>query len=59
MPDIDAIAGRLYTVYCRAVGGIAFNGDKLPTWEEFSTDPSKEKQAKAWLAVAMATLDEK
>ena len=47
-----SIAGRLYECYCEAVGGKAFNGDVLPTWAEFTADVNKEKQAKAWVAVA-------
>lgn len=50
--DNNQIAERLYERYCAAVGGVAFNGDKLPTWAEFSSDPGKTKQANAWLAVA-------
>ena len=50
----ETLAGKLYTVYCKAVGGVAFNGDPLPEWGEFSTDPAKKKQADAWRAVAKA-----
>lgn len=42
----------LYETYCEQVGGVAFNGDKLPTWEQFSADPTKQKQVNAWHAVA-------
>ena len=52
MINIPMFAGELYTTYCEAVGGKAFNGDPLPSWEQFQTDPTKEKQVKAWLAVA-------
>lgn len=45
-------AGKLYETYCKNVGGVAFNGDPLPSWEEFSNDPSKKKQVQAWIAVA-------
>lgn len=45
------IAAQLYSVYCSAVGGKAFNGDPLPTWDEFSVDPAKRKQYDAWMAV--------
>ena len=47
-----ATAGELYTAYCAAVGGKAFNGDPLPSWENFSKDQSKTAQARAWVAVA-------
>lgn len=43
--------------YCEAVGGVAYNGDKLPTSQEFFTDTSKEKQANAWRKAADAAFD--
>tara|TARA_R110000765_G_scaffold7963_8_gene26147 strand:+ start:3358 stop:3666 length:309 start_codon:yes stop_codon:yes gene_type:complete len=43
--DLTSIA---YTTYCKEVGGVAFNGDELPDWEEFGSDPDKTKQANAW-----------
>lgn len=48
----ESVAQDLYTIYCAAVGGVAFNGDPLPSWEEFRADPKKDKQAQAWLATA-------
>lgn len=50
--DSKNLAGRLYEKYCAEVGGKAFNGDPLPSWQEFSSDPSKQKQANAWIASA-------
>lgn len=50
--DCKQLAGELYEYYCQAVGGKAFNGDPLPSWQEFSSDPNKQKQANAWLKVA-------
>jgi hypothetical protein len=50
--DIAEVAGQLYTKYCQSVGGKAFNGDPLPTWEVFSQDASKLKQVHAWMDVA-------
>lgn len=47
----EATAAYLYTVYCQEVGGVAFNGDPLPAWAEFSADPNKQKQVNAWRAV--------
>lgn len=47
----DVIAKRLYETYCKAVGGKAFNGDPLPDAETFFNDPTKKKQADAWLEV--------
>lgn len=52
MKDVEHIASVIYTLYCKEVGGVAFNGDKLPTWEEFSSDDNKTKQANAWRRVA-------
>lgn len=46
------LAGRLYERYCQHVGGRAFNGDPLPKWLAFSRDPSKAKQAEAWISIA-------
>ena len=45
-------AALLYDAYCKAVGGVAFNGDPLPDWEAFRADPSKQKQSDAWIEVA-------
>jgi hypothetical protein len=52
MADRKNIAKELYTAYCIAVGGVAVNGDPLPTWETFSSDPLKGKQVNAWLSSA-------
>lgn len=52
MPDLEKIAGQLYAVYCKAVGNVNFQGDTLPTWEEFRADPNKKKQSDAWVEVA-------
>lgn len=54
--DVESKAAKLYTIYCAAVGGKAFNGDILPAWGEFSVDPNKVKQADAWRAVARYVL---
>ena len=51
------VAERLYTTYCQAVGGKAFNGDNLPSWEDFYNDPAKEKQASAWIEAAKSAMD--
>lgn len=56
MEEKEVLAGRLYEAYCVAVGGKAFNGDPLPLWVEFSKDPNKQKQAKAWIVVAEAAI---
>lgn len=52
--DNDALPKKMYDVYCEAVGGVAYNGDKLPNADEFFADPTKEKQANAWRAAAFA-----
>jgi hypothetical protein len=49
--EADAIAGELYEVYNKAVGGVAFNGDPLPPWSEFAGDPNKTKQSGGWRAI--------
>jgi len=51
IPAINHLAKEAYDVYCEAVGGVAFNGDPLPTWSEFCADPKKQKQHLAWLRV--------
>lgn len=51
-PTEEELAGRLYAVYCESVGGKAFNGDALPTWQRFRADPTKRKQSDAWVRVA-------
>lgn len=50
--EIEKLAGMLYSCYCAAVGGKAWNGDQLPEWETFANDKAKEKQANAWRHVA-------
>ena len=52
MINRETVAKALYTAYCEAVGGVAFNGDPLPDWKTFSDDPTKEKQANGWLSAA-------
>lgn len=43
---------KAYDVYCKAVGGVAFNGDPLPAGVDFFNDATKQKQIDGWLAVA-------
>lgn len=52
MTSIDYIAGQIYEAYCQSVGGVAFNGDPLPKWEDFAADPQKQKQVQGWIAAA-------
>ncbi len=53
-PDLEGMVALVYETYCEGVGGIAYNGDKLPDWETFAKDPAKEKQANAWRAAVAA-----
>jgi hypothetical protein len=57
MVNKEYIAQELYTTYCASVGGVAFNGDPLPTAQEFFSDPTKKKQSDAWLATAQRAMD--
>jgi len=50
--NTNEIAKQLYTTYCEAVGGKAFNGDPLPDWDTFSSDETKKKQSNAWIETA-------
>lgn len=52
MINRESVAKDLYETYCAAVGGVAFNRDPLPKWDEFRNDEKKQKQAEAWLATA-------
>ncbi len=52
MHNLEQTAGVLYSTYCGALGGFAFNGDPLPSWETFRADPAKQKQSDAWVATA-------
>jgi hypothetical protein len=54
IPNMYDLAGEMYTTYCAAVGGKAFNGDPLPDWATFAADESKKKQSQAWLSAAIA-----
>lgn len=57
MIDRETLACEMYTTYCKAVGGKAFNGDNLPSWQEFSNDPNKQLQAEAWRIAADRALE--
>jgi hypothetical protein len=51
-PTPEQKAHKLYETYCLAVGGKAFNGDPLPDWATFRSDPAKKLQSDAWVAAA-------
>lgn len=53
---MEKLARLMYDVYCKSVGGKAFNGDQLPGSNEFFTDASKEKQANGWRDSANAAI---
>jgi hypothetical protein len=56
MISLEQIADALYTTYCQAVGGKAFNGDPLPDWQTFRRDPAKQVQSEAWIKVAQESI---
>ena len=56
MNKIDQKAIELYDIYTAAVGGKAWNGDPLPCGKHFMSDPTKQKQADGWRAVAAHVL---
>ncbi len=56
MKDINQKAIELYDIYTAAVGGKAFNGAPLPCGKDFMSDPTKQKQADGWRAVAAHVL---
>lgn len=49
----DGLAEIAYTAYCEAVGGVAFNGDALPTWEQ-QRQREDQKIPDAWIAAVNA-----
>ena len=54
----ETLACQLYTKYCEKVGGKAYNGDPLPSWEEFVNDPKKKLQSDAWRSTAEVAIAE-
>lgn len=53
----DSYLGRIaYEAYCDTVGGVAFNGDPLPTWEQQCE--RSPKIAEAWRSASRAAVDE-
>ena len=55
--NYEGIAAGLYEKYCQAVGGVNFQGDPLPNWQEFRADPNKTKQSDAWIKVAEESVE--
>jgi len=52
----EELAEIMYEEYNKAVGGKAFNGDPLPSWEDFYPHPDKQKQVNGWIASAKAAM---
>lgn len=51
----DDEVGRIaWNTYSKAVGGKAFNGDPLPTWDAMCADAKKENLVVAWKRCARA-----
>jgi hypothetical protein len=51
----DDEVGRIaWDTYSKAVGGKAFNGDPLPTWDVMCKDEKKENLVVAWKRAARA-----
>ncbi len=55
--DPETLANDLYTHYCQMVGGKAWNGDPLPTWEQFYSSNEKRVQSHAWVCVAARAIE--
>ena len=53
---LETWVSQMYFVYCREVGGVAYDGNPLPDWETFKNDPAKKKQCHAWYAMGKAAL---
>lgn len=53
MRDFEVLAEAAYTAYCVAVGGVSFNGDTLPTWEQ-QREREDQKIPNAWVEAAKA-----
>lgn len=58
MNKIDQKAIELYDIYTAAVGGKAWDGKPLPCGKDFMSDPTKQKQADGWRAVAAHVCEE-
>jgi hypothetical protein len=57
----DEVGRVAWDTYSKAVGGKAYNGDLLPTWDAMCKDEKKENLVVAWKRAgrAVATLVEK
>jgi hypothetical protein len=56
--SVECLAQKAYDKYSKGVGGKAFNGDPLPSWDDFAADPSKKKQVQGWLDVGQFIYDQ-
>lgn len=57
-PWLESLARQAYDTYTEKVGGVAWNGDKLPPASEFFEDPAKQLQANAWRYALESVLTE-
>jgi hypothetical protein len=53
----DALGKLAWETYSKAVGGKAFNGDALPTWEVMKNDEKKTQLVEAWIKTANAVAE--
>lgn len=56
---IEELTEIAYTAYCDTLEWKAWNGSKLPPWDEFIIDPNKEKQAEAWRKAISSVINAK
>jgi hypothetical protein len=57
MANSEDLARVAYTTYCAAVGGVSYNGDPLPSWEQ-QRGREDQKIPDAWVAAANAVVAE-
>ncbi len=50
--DYDVMASHMYDEYCRAAGGLTYDGKPLPSWAGIG-----EGRQKCWIAAATAAED--
>lgn len=56
MIDYEAAAADAYTMYCQCVGGVSYNSDPLPTWEQ-QRAREDQKIPNAWVTAVTMVLD--
>lgn len=55
-PVENTLARAAWEAYKTAVGGVAFNGDPLPSWDEMCADEKKQKLVNGWVESARAVV---